>query len=176
MKKAKILLLLASCSLLVTACNTKKTSESGGEGEESSSIVTENVEVEGVSISGNGNGVAKGSSIDLMADITPANATNKNVTWSSDNPEVASVDQTGRVTGVEFGRTIIRVRTEDGGFTSTYKVVVTKNGTKVVSLADLIVTAMIIILPKVLKQNQISCLCPVFHRSHEEHPDSYSNQ
>ncbi len=138
MKKAKILLLLASCSLLVTACNTKKTSESGGEGEESSSIVTENVEVEGVSISGNGNGVAKGSSIDLMADITPANATNKNVTWSSDNPEVASVDQTGRVSGVEFGRTIIRVRTEDGGFTSTYKVVVTKNGTKVVSLADLI--------------------------------------
>ena len=144
MKKINVLTLLAACTLMLAACNNQSSqsggNESGGSGggNESSSVIDENIPVTGVSISGNGNGVAKGSAIDLMAEITPANATNKNVTWSSDDESIATVDSTGRVSGVEFGRTVIRVRTEDGGFTSTYKIAVTKEGTKVVGVQELI--------------------------------------
>lgn len=134
MKKRKLFLLLASCCLLLSACGNQ--SDGGKDGEGPS--ITDNIPVTGVSISGNGNSVVKGTSINLMANITPANASNKNVIWTSDNPQVASVDQTGRVSGVEFGRTIIRVKTEDGNFSSTYKVIVTKENTTVVGLSDLI--------------------------------------
>ena len=140
MKKTSAFLLLASCCLLLSACNNKSNSQSGGGGSggENSSGIEENVPVTGVSISGNGNGVAKGSSIDLMANILPANATNKNVTWTSEDESIATVDQTGRVSGVEFGRTVIRVRTEEGNFSASYKIVVTKENTRVVGLAELV--------------------------------------
>ena len=130
MKKFNAIIPLLVCSMLLIGCNTNP----GGGG----NTVVNNIAVESVFISGNGNGVVKGASLDLVANITPANATNKNVTWSSDDERVATVDQTGRVTGVEYGRTVIRARTEDGGFVATYKVVVTKNGTKVVGLSDLV--------------------------------------
>lgn len=135
MKKRKLFLLLASCCLLLSACNTQ---QSQGSGQEGSSQVQDNIPVEGVSITGNGNGVVKGASINLTANITPANATNQNVVWFSDDERVATVDQTGRVQGIEFGRTIVRVKTEDGNFSSTYKIVVTKENTKVVGLAELV--------------------------------------
>ena len=51
----------------------------------------------------------------LTANVLPENATNKNVTWSSANPEIATVDQTGLVTGVNHGTTKITCTTEDGG-------------------------------------------------------------
>lgn len=38
-----------------------------------------------------------GASETLTATVTPDNATNTNVTWSSDRPEVATVDQNGKV-------------------------------------------------------------------------------
>ena len=132
MKKLNALILLLACSLPLGGCNNKNATNNDD------NAVTETIPVESISISGNGNGVVKGSSIDLLANILPINATNKNVEWSSDDPAVASVDQTGRVSGVEYGRTVIRAKTQDGGFVGTYKVVVTKNGTKVVGIADLV--------------------------------------
>jgi len=50
----------------------------------------------------------------LSAVVEPANATNKNVTWMSDNPLVAKVDEDGTVTAVDIGKTQIYVRTNDG--------------------------------------------------------------
>lgn len=41
--------------------------------------------------------------------VVPSNATNKNVIWTSSNPEIATVDNTGKVTGIGVGDTIIRV-------------------------------------------------------------------
>ena len=49
--------------------------------------------------------------------FTPRKATNKKLTWTSDNPAVATVDDHGVVTGVAEGKTAIRATSEDGGFT-----------------------------------------------------------
>ncbi len=55
----------------------------------------------------------------LVATVRPTNATNKNVTWSSSNPSVATVDANGVVTGVAVGNATITVTTVDGGHTAT---------------------------------------------------------
>lgn len=59
----------------------------------------------------------------LEAKVEPSDATNKNVTWSSSNPEFATVDN-GVVTAVSAGEAIITVTTEDGAKTATCKVTV----------------------------------------------------
>ena len=66
-----------------------------------------------------------GGTATLTATITPNNATNPNVTWSSDNQNVATVDQNGEVTAVSAGTATITVTTADGGKTATCEVTVT---------------------------------------------------
>ncbi|MDR0883518.1 MAG: chitobiase/beta-hexosaminidase C-terminal domain-containing protein [Oscillospiraceae bacterium] len=51
--------------------------------------------------------LCRGQGIDLKASITPGDATNKTVTWSSDKPAIASVDYTGKVTAKSAGTAII---------------------------------------------------------------------
>lgn len=64
----------------------------------------------------------KGESLQLSATVLPDNAVNKNVTWSSSASDVASVDQTGKVTALSGGETTITVSTVDGGKTASVKV------------------------------------------------------
>ena len=59
-----------------------------------------------------------GNSETLTATIEPDNATNKNVTWSSDNEAVATVDN-GKVTAVKEGTATITVTAQDGSGVST---------------------------------------------------------
>ena len=60
-----------------------------------------------------------GKTVPLKAVITPNNASNKNVTWTSDNSDVATVDENGVVTGVSKGTAEIVVTTQDGGKTAS---------------------------------------------------------
>lgn len=60
----------------------------------------------------------------LVATVTPATALNRKVTWNSDDPNVAKVDETGRVTAVKAGKANIIVITEDGNKTASCKVTV----------------------------------------------------
>ena len=55
----------------------------------------------------------------LGYNIIPRKAANKNVTWSSNNESVATVDGDGKVTAISAGTAVITVTTEDGGFTDT---------------------------------------------------------
>lgn len=64
----------------------------------------------------------------LVATITPSEATNKKVTWSSSSETVATVSD-GTVTAVAEGTATITVRTEDGGFTATCTVTVAADAT-----------------------------------------------
>lgn len=66
-----------------------------------------------------------GSGIQLIATVAPANATNKNVTWSSDNETVATVSATGMVTGISAGTAVITVTTADADKTATSAITVT---------------------------------------------------
>lgn len=60
----------------------------------------------------------------LVASITPADATNKAVTWTSGTPTVATVSSTGAVTGLTAGTSTITVTTADGSKTDTCVVTV----------------------------------------------------
>ncbi|MCL2147149.1 MAG: Ig-like domain-containing protein [Synergistaceae bacterium] len=65
-----------------------------------------------------------GDTLLLSATISPADATNKNVAWSSNNPAVAAVNALGVVTGASPGTAAITVKTADGEFTAVCKVTV----------------------------------------------------
>ncbi|WP_341873367.1 Ig-like domain-containing protein [Enterococcus faecium] len=55
-----------------------------------------------------------GATETLVATILPANATNKNVTWSAVDSTIATVDTKGKVVAVKAGTTKITVKTVDG--------------------------------------------------------------
>lgn len=61
---------------------------------------------------------ADGQSSTLIATVSPEDAVNKNVIWTSSNPVVATVEN-GVVTPVSAGTATITVTTEDGGFTAS---------------------------------------------------------
>ncbi|MCI7322311.1 MAG: Ig-like domain-containing protein [Lachnospiraceae bacterium] len=65
----------------------------------------------------------KGAAATIIAIVKPDDAANKNVTYTSSNTKVATVDKTGKVTAVANGKTTVTVKTEDGLFTK--KIVIT---------------------------------------------------
>lgn len=65
-----------------------------------------------------------GETLQLAAAVAPENATNKDVTWTSSKPAVATVNASGLVTAVANGETVITVTTEDSGFKAACKVTV----------------------------------------------------
>ena len=84
-----------------------------------------NVPVTGVSLDQSALTLTEDGTSQLTATVQPSNATNKGVTWSSDNETVATV-QNGTVTAVKEGTATITVTTADGGFTDTCTVTVEK--------------------------------------------------
>lgn len=82
------------------------------------------VAVTGVKLSAIGIELPVGGSKRLSATITPSNATNKGVTWSSDNTSVAAVNASGLITAKGEGTATVTVRTDDGGYTATCKITV----------------------------------------------------
>ena len=68
-----------------------------------------------------------GDTATLTATVQPDSATNKNVTWSSDNEAVATVDNSGKITAVTAGEANITVKTEDGNHSADCKVTVTQS-------------------------------------------------
>jgi len=60
-----------------------------------------------------------GGTTSLIATVSPSGATNKNVTWTSDNTSVAKVDSNGNVTAVGYGNATIKAKTADGGYTAS---------------------------------------------------------
>lgn len=69
----------------------------------------------------------EGASLTLKATVSPSNAANKNVTWKSDNTNIATVDVNGKVTAVSSGTATITVTTVVGGKTAKCTIVVEAN-------------------------------------------------
>jgi uncharacterized protein YjdB len=61
--------------------------------------------------------------------ITPTNAANKEVSWSSSNTAVASVDATGLIKAVAAGQAVITVKTADGTLTASCTITVKQKAT-----------------------------------------------
>lgn len=85
------------------------------------------VSVTSVSLNKSTLDIKVGETATLTATINPTNATNKNVTWESDNTQIATVDTAGKVTAIKEGTAKITVKTKDGNYTATCIVTVSKN-------------------------------------------------
>jgi len=72
------------------------------------------VPVTGVTVAPENASVTAGQTVQLTATVTPANATDKTVTWKSSNPSVATVDANGKVTGLAEGLVVITATTSNG--------------------------------------------------------------
>ena len=82
------------------------------------------VPVTGVSLDESSITLDVGGNQTLTATVTPEDATNKKVRWSSDNEAVATVSEDGVVTAVAGGTAVITATTHDGLFTATCTVTV----------------------------------------------------
>ncbi|MDB7885612.1 InlB B-repeat-containing protein, partial [Flavonifractor plautii] len=82
------------------------------------------VSVTGVSLNESSITLDVGGSKTLAATVTPDNATNKKVRWTSDNETVATVSEDGVVTAVAGGTAVITATTHDGLFTASCTVTV----------------------------------------------------
>ena len=87
------------------------------------------VNVEGVSLNINEITLEQGETYTLTASITPENATDKTLIWTTDNEGVASVSSDGIITALSQGSCIVYVTTHDGGYTASCNVTVIKSVT-----------------------------------------------
>lgn len=101
------------------------TNDSGSDSKEYT-LTIKAVPVTGVALDKTELALFTGESETLTATVEPGNATNQNVTWSSDKPEVATVED-GKVTAVAAGEATITVTTADGGKQATCQVKVTQS-------------------------------------------------
>ena len=83
------------------------------------------IRVSGVTLSSSTISMVNGNISTLTATVSPSNAANKNVTWTSSNTSVATVSSSGVVTAKSVGTTTITVTTEDGSKKATCLVTVT---------------------------------------------------
>ncbi|WP_145134446.1 Ig-like domain-containing protein [Paenibacillus sp. Y412MC10] len=60
----------------------------------------------------------------LQAAVSPSNATNKKVKWSTDDDQVVEIDAQGRVKAVGEGKAVITATTEDGNFQAASQIIV----------------------------------------------------
>ncbi|MBR2066765.1 MAG: Ig-like domain-containing protein, partial [Solobacterium sp.] len=93
------------------------------------------ISVTNVSLNKNATVLTEGDSEQLSVTIEPANATNKNLTWSTSNANVAKIDASGKITAISEGTAIITVKTQDGNHTATCNVTVKAKTIPVTSIS-----------------------------------------
>ncbi len=85
------------------------------------------VAVTGVTLSSSTLSLSVGGTATLSYTIQPSNATNQNVIWKSNDGSIATIDVSGKVTGIKAGTTTIQVITTDGAKTASCTVTVKAN-------------------------------------------------
>lgn len=105
---------------------TVTTTDGGFQAKCSVTVTSTTVPVTGVSLDKTALSLLEGGSYQLTATIAPPTATNQNVTWSTSDGTIASVNSTGFVTANAAGSATIKVTTADGGFSATCAVTVTQ--------------------------------------------------
>ncbi len=82
-----------------------------------------NVPVESINITYKSrNVISIGETTKVVASVLPTNATNKNLIYESSKPAVATIDNTGKITGKASGTTTITIKSSDGNKSSSYNV------------------------------------------------------
>jgi uncharacterized protein YjdB len=88
-------------------------------------VTTNTVAVTGISLDKTTLTLQEGGYLTLIATVTPNNATDKSVTWTSSNTEIAIVDGVGKVTAIKEGTAVIIAKAGDK--IATCAVIVTTN-------------------------------------------------
>lgn len=89
------------------------------------------VKVSDIVVSGATRKLAKGKKMKLQLTVQPVDAINKNVVWSSSNPDVAKVDSNGTVTAKAAGMAVITATAADDSLVSgSYTITVVKHVVK----------------------------------------------
>lgn len=86
------------------------------------------ISVTGISLNKSTTVIQLGQTETLIATVMPANATNKNVIWTSSDDKIATVSSTGEVTVKSIGATTITVTTVDGRKTASCQIKVVSGG------------------------------------------------
>jgi len=86
--------------------------------------VTVNVPVTGATLNKSATTLAVGATETLTATVSPADASNQQVSWTSDNVSVATVNNSGVITAVGAGSTSIKVKSADGSYSDSCTVTV----------------------------------------------------
>ncbi len=105
---------------------------SGGPGGENPGDVS----VTGVTVDQTSAQIEVDQQVQLNATVAPANATNKQVTWTVSNAGVASVNQQGAVTGLAPGTATVTVTTVDGNKTASSTITVVPKAPTEVIIGD----------------------------------------
>ncbi len=134
MRKKTLLLLsstliLGSLGGLVSCSNDQASSSSSGN--------VETISVESVSLTSSATSLEVGKTLALQTKILPSDATNQNVTYTSSNEDLATVNASGVVTGVKSGNVTITVKTEDGNKESSVSLQIIKAGYKYVNANEM---------------------------------------
>lgn len=96
-----------------------------------SAKVTVTTKVEQIALSKTEGVLTVGNSVTVTATVTPDNATNATVNWTSSDEKVATVDSSGKVTAVAAGSATIKATSEsDGDVSADYALTVNKAAAK----------------------------------------------
>lgn len=86
-------------------------------------VMNKTIEAEGIAIDREKLTLVIGTSSTLVATVRPADATNQVITWESDNMEVATVDDQGKVTAIAEGTA--KITAKNGNFSAVCDVTAT---------------------------------------------------
>ena len=92
-------------------------------------VIDSVIAVSGIKVSKGSVSLEVGSTNQITVTISPSNATNKNVTWTSSNSKVATVSNTGVIKGIAAGTATITVQDASGKFSAKVSVTVKKKET-----------------------------------------------
>ena len=134
------------------------TTEDGGRTATCAIIVNPaTVSVIGITLNQQSATILIGDTLRLIPTITPANATNQNITWTSSNITIATVNSNGVVTAISAGTAMITATTQDGNRTATCAVMVTTSAVTGVTLnqttASLFAGETVTLVPTILPEN-----------------------
>jgi len=111
-----------------TATITVTTNDGGHSNSINVGVMSSGIAVSGVTLSGcPSESITLDNTYQLNASISPSNAGDLRVSWSSSNETVATVDENGWLTALSAGETTITVTTSDGGFTGECSITVDTN-------------------------------------------------
>ena len=119
------------------------------------------VKVTGVSLDKENLSLKEGGSQTLTATVAPDDAKDKSVSWSSNNTEAATVDNSGKVTAIKEGTARITVTTTDGGKTAACTVTVTKKEEEKVAVTGVTLNKTTLELEEGKTESLIATVAPI---------------